>query len=135
MALERRSFIFFGLEYATVIWEMPSSSIVSCSVASTIDLTAFLGMSFLLYSMWMNSLLGLLEVFCGAGLVVYGVRQVAGEGMIWKDKAGNHRENGTATCACKKGTRHATRCTVKRRTGRYSTKCILRSRHAVTHTY
>ena len=56
-----------GLEYATVIWEMPSSSIVSCSVVSTIDLTAFLGMSFLLYSMWINSLLGLLEAFCGGG--------------------------------------------------------------------
>ena len=75
MALERRSFIFLGLEYATVIWEMPSSSIVSRSVASTIDLTAFLGMSFLLYSMWMNSLLRLLRMFYGGELVAGGVRQ------------------------------------------------------------
>ena len=43
--------MFWGLEYATVIWETLSSSIVSFSVASTMDLTAFLVMSFLLYSM------------------------------------------------------------------------------------
>ena len=60
--------MFLGLEYATVIWETPSLSIVSFSVASTMDLTAFFGMSFLLYSMWMNSLLGLEDVFRrGAG--------------------------------------------------------------------
>ena len=67
--------MFWGLEYATVIWEMPISSIVSCNVASTMDLTTFLGMTFLLYSMWMNSLLGLLRTFCGEELVVCGVRQ------------------------------------------------------------
>ena len=61
--------MFFGLEDATVIWETPSSSIVSFGVASTADLTAFLGMSFWLYSIWMNSLLGLLRMFSGEELV------------------------------------------------------------------
>ena len=75
MALERRSFTFSGLEYATVIWEMPSSSMVSCSVASTMDLIAFLEMSFLLSSMWINGLLGLLRMFCGGELVARKVRQ------------------------------------------------------------
>ena len=75
MALERRSFTFLCVEYATVIWEMPSSLMVSCNVASTIDLTVFLGMPFLLYSIWINSLLGLLRTFCGGELVACGVRQ------------------------------------------------------------
>ena len=64
--------MFWGLEHATVIWEIPSSSIVSCNVASTMDLTAFLGMSFLRYSMWMSSLLGLPRMFCGGELVAAG---------------------------------------------------------------
>ena len=42
-----------------VVWEMPSSAKMLGRVAFTIDLTAFLGMSFLLYSMGMKSLLGL----------------------------------------------------------------------------
>jgi len=67
--------MFLGLEYATVIWETLSSSIVSFNVASTMDLTAFLGMSFLLYSMWMNSLLELPKVFSGGALAEGGVKQ------------------------------------------------------------
>ena len=70
--------MFLDLEYATVIWETPSSSILSFSVASTMDLTAFFGMLFLLYSMWMNSLLGLLRVFCRVELVAGGVKQWGG---------------------------------------------------------
>jgi len=35
--------MFLGLEHATVIWETPSSSIASFSVASTMDLTRFFG--------------------------------------------------------------------------------------------
>ena len=41
--------MFFGLEYATVIW----------------DLTAFLDQLFLLYSMWMKNLLGLDDISFG----------------------------------------------------------------------
>ena len=67
--------MFLGLEYATVIWETLSSSIVSFNVASTMDLTAFLGMSFLLCSMLMNSLLGLPRVFSGGQLKAGGVKQ------------------------------------------------------------
>ena len=67
--------MFWGLEYATVIWETLSSSIVSFSVASAMDLTVFLSMSFLLHSMWMNSLLGLPRVFSGGEMVAGGVKQ------------------------------------------------------------
>ena len=67
--------MFWGLEYATVIRDTLSSSIVTFSVASMMDLTVFLGMSSLLYSMWVNSLLGLLRMFSGGELVADGVKQ------------------------------------------------------------
>ena len=67
--------MFLGLEYATVIWETPSSSMVTFSVASTMDLSAFLGMPFLLYSIWMISLLELLRMSSGGELVAGGVNQ------------------------------------------------------------
>ena len=67
--------MLLGLEYATVMWETLSSSIMSFNVASKMDLTAFLGVSFLLYSMRMKSLLGLPRVFSGGDLAAGGVKQ------------------------------------------------------------
>ena len=57
------------LEYATIVWEMLSSSKVLEMVASPIDLTTFLGMPFLLHSLRMNSLLGLARASSGTKLV------------------------------------------------------------------